>query len=149
MLIFTMSMTFAGSFGVPRRHWDITFSQAPYDVQFSPIVDLILAAVALGGLLAATGAFLFIAIAVKSVFFGEPLGAITRGVAMRGVPAGLTHPPSHAPDVDERNARLHGPEAGIMGPAPGTIVLVFVFLIAFIVYFFVNWKILSFLWRIG
>jgi cytochrome c oxidase subunit 1 len=36
-----------------------------------------------------------------------------------------------------------------MGPAPGTIVLVFVFLVAFIVYFFVNWKILSFLWRIG
>jgi hypothetical protein len=26
---------------------------------------------------------------------------------------------------------------------------VFVFLAAFVVYFFVNWKILSFLWRIG
>ena len=24
MLVFTLSMTFAGSFGVPRRHWDIT-----------------------------------------------------------------------------------------------------------------------------
>ena len=32
MFIFVMSMTFAGSFGVPRRHWDITFSQAPFDV---------------------------------------------------------------------------------------------------------------------
>jgi cytochrome c oxidase subunit 1 len=149
MLIFTMSMTFAGSFGVPRRHWDITFSQAPFEVQFNPIVDLILAVVALGGLLAATGAFLFVAIAVKSVFFGEPLGAITMGVAMAGVPAGLTHPPVHAPDVDARNAALHRDAPGVMGPAPGTIVLVFVFLAAFIVYFFVNWKILSFLWRIG
>jgi cytochrome c oxidase subunit I len=149
MLIFTMSMTFAGSFGVPRRHWDITFSQAQYDVQFNPIVDLILAVVALGGLLAATGAFMFVAIAVKSVFFGEPLGEITRGAAMSGVPAGLTHPPVHAPDVDARNAALHHESRGIMGPAPGTIVLVFVFLAAFIVYFFVNWKILSFLWRIG
>jgi cytochrome c oxidase subunit 1 len=149
MLIFTMSMTFAGSFGVPRRHWDITFSTAPYDLQFNPIVDLVLAVVALGGLLAATGAFLFVAIAVKSVFFGEPLGPIVRGVAMAGVPQGLTHPPVHAPDVDARNAELHQNAPGIMGPAPGTIVLVFVFLAAFVVYFFVNWKILSFLWRIG
>jgi cytochrome c oxidase subunit 1 len=149
MLIFTLSMTFAGTFGVPRRHWDITFSQAPFDVQFNPIVDLVLAVVAIGGLLAATGAFVFVAIAVKSVFFGERLGTITRGVAMAGVPHGLTHPPVHAPDVDARNAALHDPARGIMGPAPGTIVLVFVFLAAFIVYFFVNWKMLSFLWRIG
>jgi cytochrome c oxidase subunit 1 len=149
MLIFTLSMTFAGSFGVPRRHWDISFSGAPFDVQFNPIVDAILAVVALGGLIAATGAFIFIAIAVKSVFFGEPLGTITRGVAMVGVPQGLTHPPVHPPDVDARNAELHDPSHGIMGPAPGTIVLVFVFLAAFIVYFYVNWKVLSFLWRIG
>jgi cytochrome c oxidase subunit 1 len=149
MLIFTLSMTFAGTFGVPRRHWDISFSQAPYDVQFSPIVDLVLAVVALGGLIAATGAFAFIAIAVKSVFFGEPLGTITTGVAMSGVPSGLTHPPVHVADVDARNQALHDASRGIMGPAPGTIVLVFVFLAAFVVYFFVNWKVLSFLWRIG
>ncbi|HXW08298.1 MAG TPA: cbb3-type cytochrome c oxidase subunit I [Vicinamibacterales bacterium] len=149
MLIFTLSMTFAGSFGVPRRHWDISFSQALYDVQFNPVVDLILAVMALGGLLAATGAFLFVAIAVKSVFFGERLGEITRGVATAGVPAGITHPPVHAPDVDARNAALHGASAGMMGPAPGTIVLVFVFLGAFVLYFFVNWKILSDVWSIG
>ena len=149
MLIFTLSMTFAGSFGVPRRHWDISFSQARFDVQFNPIVDVILAVVALGGLTAATGAFLFVAIAVKSVFFGVPLGPITRGVAMAGVPQGLTHPPVHAVDVNVRNAALHAASRGIMGPTPGTIVLVFVFLAAFVVYFFVNWQILSFLWRIG
>jgi cytochrome c oxidase subunit 1 len=149
MLVFTLSMTFAGSFGVPRRHWDISFSGAPFDVQFNPIVDAILAVVALGGLAAATGAFIFVAIAVKSVFFGEPQGTITQGVAMVGVPHGLTHPPVHVPDVDARNAELHGPTSGLMGPAPGTIVLVFVFLVAFVVYFYVNWKVLSFLWRIG
>jgi cytochrome c oxidase subunit 1 len=149
MLIFTVSMTFAGSFGVPRRHWDISFSQAAFDVQFNPIVDIILAVVALGGLMAATGAFMFVAIAVKSVFFGERLGEITRGVAMVGVPAGLTHPPVHVADVDARHQALHRAAPGFMGPTPGTIVLVFVFLAAFIVYFFVNWKILSFLWRIG
>jgi hypothetical protein len=105
--------------------------------------------VALGGVLAATGALLFVAIAVKSVFFGEPLGPIVTGVAMDGVPRGLTHPPVHAADVDTRNAALHDVSRGLMGPAPGTIVLVFVFLAAFVLYFFVNWKMLSFLWRIG
>jgi cytochrome c oxidase subunit 1 len=149
MLIFTLSMTFAGTFGVPRRHWDISFSTAPFDVQFSPVVDVILAFVALGGLLAATGAFVFVAIAVKSVFLGEPIGQIPLGVAVAGIPAGLTHPPVHAADVDERNAALHADSAGLMGPMPGTVVLVFVFLAAFVVYFFVNWKVLSFLWRIG
>ena len=150
MLIFTLSMTFAGNFGVPRRHWDITFSQAPFDVQFNPIVDLVLAVVALGGLLAATGAFLFVAIAVKSVFFGEPLGEIVAGVAMAGVPRGLTHPPVHAADVDaaQRRAarrvaraswdRRRARSCWCSSSSPPSSL-----------YFFVNWKILSFLWRIG
>jgi cytochrome c oxidase subunit 1 len=149
MLIFTMSMTFAGSFGVPRRHWDITFAQAQFDVQFSPVVDLVLAVMALGGLLAATGAFMFLAIAVKSVFFGEPVGEIVKGRAVAGIPPGMTHPPTLPADVDARNAAMHGRTAGFLGPAPGTIALVFVFLGAFMLYFFVNWKILSFVWRIG
>lgn len=147
MLVFTLSMTFAGSFGVPRRHWDISFSMAPFDVQFSPVVDVLLAVVALGGLTAATGAFAFIAIAVASVFFGERLETIPTGRAVAGIPPGLTHPPRHADDVDERNAALHA--VSRLGPAPGTLVLVFVFLAAFVLYFYVNWKVLSFLWRIG
>jgi cytochrome c oxidase subunit 1 len=149
MFIFTLSMTAAGYFGVPRRHWDITFSNAPYTVPFNPVVDLLLALVALGGTIAATGALMFVAIAVKSVFFGQPLGEITLGTPMVGVPRGITHPPTHAADVDARNAALHDPARGIMGPAPGTIILVFIFLAVFALYFFSNWKILSFLWRIG
>jgi len=149
MLIMTMSMTFAGSFGVPRRHWDISFTNAPFDVPFSPAVDVLLALVALGGLMAATGAFMFIAIAVKSVFLGEPLGEVVRGRAMAGVPQGLTHPPTHAANVDELNAALHHPSRGIFGVAPGTLALVGVFLLAFVLYYFVNWKVLSFVWKIG
>ena len=149
MFVFTIAMTFAGTFGVPRRHWDITFSQAPFDVQFNPAVDVFLALVALGGITAATGAFIFIAIAVKSVFFGEKLGTVTPQVVMSGVPRGLTHPPTHHPDVNARWEELHGPKAGRLGPAPGTLVLVFVFLAAFMAYFFINWKVLSFVWKIG
>ncbi len=149
MLIFTLSMTFAGSFGVPRRHWDITFSQSPFDVQFSPVVDLVLAVMALGGLVAATGAF---AVRRDRGEIGLLRRAARRDRTRRGHGgrAGRPHAPAGARARCRRaQCALHGPGSGMMGPAPGTIVLVFVFLAAFVLYFFVNWKILSFLWRIG
>ncbi len=149
MLLLSMGMTFAGSFGVPRRHWDISFSLAPFSVQFDPAVDLVLAVMGIGGILAVSGALLFIAIAVKSVFFGEPIGEVVPGVAIAGIPQGLTNPPVHAADVDEINERLHQAAPSFVGPTPGTLALVSVFLISFIVYYFTNWKMLSVLWRVG
>lgn len=68
---------------------------------------------------------------------------------MHGVPQGILTPPRHSPLVDEENERLHAPERGWLGPAPGTVVLVFIFLAAFVTYYFVNWKLLSFVWKIG
>ncbi|MGD2135420.1 MAG: cbb3-type cytochrome c oxidase subunit I [Gemmatimonadales bacterium] len=73
MLVFSVAMTFAGTFGVPRRHWDMTFSQAPFDLQFSPAVDLMVGVMAIGGLLAAVGGAIYIAVTVWSVFLGKPL----------------------------------------------------------------------------
>jgi cytochrome c oxidase subunit 1 len=73
MLIFSVTMTFAGTFGVPRRHWDITFSQAPFDYQFHPAVDLVMGVMAVGGLLGAVGGAIYILVTVWSVFFGKPI----------------------------------------------------------------------------
>jgi cytochrome c oxidase subunit 1 len=149
MLLLSMGMTFAGSFGVPRRHWDISFSQSVFAVEFNPAVDLVLAVMGIGGIMAVTGALLFVAIAVKSVFFGERIETIVQGTRVAGIPQGLTHPPIHAPDADEQNERLHAPARGIAGVTPGTLVLVSVFLVAFMVYYFTNWKLLSVLWKVG
>jgi cytochrome c oxidase subunit 1 len=149
LLLLVMGMTFAGSFGVPRRHWDISFSQAPFGVDFNPAVDLFLAIMGIGGVIAVTGALIFIAIAVKSVFFGEPITEVPRGVGVDGIPRGLTHPPVHSATVDQDNEALHAPARGIAGATPGTLVLVGVFFLAFILYYFTNWKLLSFLWKIG
>ena len=149
LLLLVMGMTFAGSFGVPRRHWDISFSQAPFGVEFNPAVDLFLAVMGIGGIIAVTGALSFILIAVKSVFFGETVTEIPRGVVVEGIPQGLTHPPVHAANVDETNEALHAPARGIAGATPGTLVLVGVFFLAFVLYYFTNWKLLSFLWKIG
>jgi hypothetical protein len=66
-------------------------------------------------------------------------------MSMHGVPRGITNPPP--PISDAAAAQAEGRHAGAQ--TPGTLVLVFVFLAAFVLYYFVNWKLLSFLWRIG
>ncbi|HEX9691108.1 MAG TPA: hypothetical protein VGA22_03330 [Gemmatimonadales bacterium] len=64
-------------------------------------------------------------------------------MGMYGVPQGVSNPPQPVPQGTELE------EKGFGGQAPGTMVLVLVFLLAFVVYYFVNWKLLSVLWRIG
>jgi cytochrome c oxidase subunit 1 len=138
MTVFSMAMTFAGTFGVPRREWDITFAGAPFDVQFNPAVDLVIAVMAIGGLVAAVGGGIYILVTVWSVFFGEPLPA-DGTFSGPGLPHGLVQPPAALPaDAEQRSKKT-----------PGTLVLVFVFLAAFIAYYFINWKLLSFVWKIG
>ncbi len=136
MTVFSIAMTFAGTFGVPRRHWDITFSGAPFDVQFSPAVDLMIGIMAIGGLLAGLGGAIYLLVTVWSVFFGAPLPADGTFTGT-GLPHGLLVPPKPVPANAEHKA------------TPGTLVLVFVFLLAFIAYYFLNWKLLSVVWRIG
>ncbi|MCY3808197.1 MAG: cbb3-type cytochrome c oxidase subunit I [Gemmatimonadetes bacterium] len=147
MLVFSMAMTFAGTFGVPRRHWDIGFNQALFQPEFSPAVNLIIGVMAVGGLIAIVGGAIYIVVTVVSVFFGKRMAADDSGLGAvgRGLPPGITNPP-RALKPEDREAL--GP-SGRLGPVPGTMVLVLIFLAAFIAYYFVNWKLLSFLWQVG
>jgi cytochrome c oxidase subunit I len=146
MLVFSLSMTFAGSFGVPRRHWDITFDSAPFDVQFSPTVDLMLGIMAVGGLVAAVGGGIYILVTVTSVFFGKPLPEGVPSAQLRNVPPGISSPPKRSTRVTEDDVMVRH---GRLGPAPGTMVMVMIFLAAFVVYYFINWKVLAAVWRLG
>ena len=147
MLIFSMAMTFAGTFGVPRRHWDIGFNQALFQPGFSPAVNLIIGVMAVGGLIAIAGGAIYIVVTVVSVFFGRKMAADDSGLGAtgRGLPPGITNPPR--PLVPEDAETLK--PSGRLGPVPGTMVLVLIFLAAFIMYYFVNWMLLSFLWEVG
>ncbi len=147
MLVFSMAMTFAGSFGAPRRHWDITFTGAPFQVEFSPAVDLMIGVMAVGGIVGIIGGALYIVITVWSVFFGRKLAPdeTCLGAVGRGLPNGLTHPPRALGPQDNDDAL----EKTRLGHAPGTMVLVGIFLLAFITYYFVNWNLLTFLWKVG
>jgi cytochrome c oxidase subunit 1 len=146
MLVFSVAMTFAGTFGVPRRHWDISFASAPYPVQFSPAVDLVIAVMAVGGLVAIAGGALYIVITVVSVFFGRKLAPDETGLGARGrgLPPGITHPPRKLVEADAESLPQHA-----LGETPGTMVLVGLFLASFALYYFVNWKLLSVVWRVG
>jgi hypothetical protein len=55
----------------------------------------------------------------------------------------------HRANANELNEEMHAPARGLWGATPGTLVLVGVFFVAFVLYYFTNWKLLTFLWRIG
>ena len=134
------AMTFLGSMGVPRRHWDITFQGAPYSIEFPAAINLFSAAMGIGGIIAATGAFMYIAIAVVTVFFGTTAKDEDFKPGVAGIPQGLGKLPKQSYTVDPEFER-----AG----TPGTVVLVGIFLVCFALYYFVNWQALSFVWKVG
>jgi len=140
--ILSMSMTFAGVFGVPRRHWDISFSQALFKWEFPPATDFMLAMMAIGGVLAVTAVVIFVLSAVISVFLGESFDAAALRPGMPGVPQGLIKLP---PQQHEGAAVEKVHEGG----TPGTIVLAAVFLGVFVLYYYTNWKMLSLVWKVG
>jgi cytochrome c oxidase subunit I len=144
MLVFSIFMSFSGGFGVPRRHWDINFSGAPFQQAFHPAVDALMAIMALGGIVAAIGGGMYILITVWSVFFGKPFTEADRVAGAKGIPQGIISPPRAITRADQANLKETK-----LGYAPGTMILVLVFLTAFAVYYFANWKLLSFVWKIG
>ena len=85
---------------------------------------------------------MFILIAVATVFFGKPVTAEALAASASGLPQGVLRlpPQSH---TGPGASRLH------LEGVRGTLVLVAVFFVCFITYYFTNWKMLSFLWKVG
>jgi cytochrome c oxidase subunit 1 len=140
--VMAMAKIYMGIFGVPRRHWDISFSNAPFTVDFHPIIYVVQAIFGIGGILAATGALAFVLIAVTTVFFGKPMTAEAIKAGASGIPQGVLKLPN------QMHTGQHVDATHKTG-AQGTMILVFIFLACFVLYYFVNWKILSFVWKVG
>jgi cytochrome c oxidase subunit 1 len=116
----------AGTLGVPRRVWDITGADAALKFDYSGTAYLMMGLNGISGVLAALGGLTFIVIIVGSVLFGKrtgdkPLEGLTLTTATR-----------------------YGSAEHIK--IPGTVVLVGVFFISFVLYYFVNWKYLAEVW---
>jgi cytochrome c oxidase subunit 1 len=132
--LFAVGMSFAGSFGVPRRHWDIEFTGGQFATGFDAGAHAMLGIMGVGGMIAVTGLLMYILLVVTAVFFGPRI----EGRAMQ---------PWH-----EERAR---PADAVAEPAgdeehktPGTLVLALVFLLSFAVYYFANWMWLADVWEV-
>jgi len=75
------------------------------------------------------------------VFFGKPVTESDLKIGSSGIPQGVLKLPQQiyqGPQVAEAHNSLKG-----------TIILIAIFFICFVVYYFTNWKVLSFLWKVG
>jgi len=130
--IMALGMSFAGSYGVPRRHWDIEFTGGQFAAGFDPGAHVMLGVMGIGAVIAFLGLLLFVLLTVAAVFFG-------RSVAGEPMEAWHVEPPA--------------PAAGTALPegehkTSGTLVLALVFLASFAVYYFANWKWLADVWEV-
>lgn len=135
--IMAMGMILAGILGVPRRHPDVDFTGARMAVDFGDAAPF-LAMIGIGGTIAATGALIFVGLTVWTVFFGRS----NKGGKMKSW---------QTPEQDKMTWQLirsdwNPTEKGLR--PTGTVVLVFIFLAAFAVYYFANWKALIDVWPV-
>jgi len=124
-----LAMMGAGTLGVPRRHWDITFSDAVIGFDFPASAYLMMGLNGLSAIVAATGGLIFIVVIVASILFGK---RVSEAPARPATPL-----PAAAIGQYGGAATLH---------LPGTAVLVGVFFLSFVLYYYVNWKYLAQVW---
>ena len=147
MLVFGIGMGLAGHWGVPRRHWDITFSSAPALgmnlIDLRPEIAVFLAMMGIGGIIAVVGGAMFVLVAVATVFVGQ---RTPRPAVGRIVPEAFSPYPVVAGGSGEAAASgEHG-----RFEVPGTLVVSVVFLILFIFLYGFSWFELSRVpWKIG
>ncbi|HMR11836.1 MAG TPA: hypothetical protein PKA88_38905, partial [Polyangiaceae bacterium] len=73
VVILAVGMSFAGSYGVARRHWDVEFTGATHAASFDPSVHIFLGMVGIGGIIAFVGLLMFVIPTVIAVFFGKKI----------------------------------------------------------------------------
>jgi cytochrome c oxidase subunit 1 len=137
MALFVLAMMGAGTLGVPRRHWDITFAGTSLPYEFPGTALLMIALFGTAGVIAVIGGAMYVLVTVGSLLWGKPLdvGAYGRERSVLRMP------------VVAGSLTGHGHSAGFA--APGTFAFAMVFLGAFVLYYFVNWKYLSSVWGLS
>jgi cytochrome c oxidase subunit 1 len=136
MYFFCLVMMGAGTLGVSRRHWDMAFQGAALAYEWPGAASLMMGLVGIGGVAAIVGGAIYIYVTVGSVLWGKRLDTGTTS-------SHVTPIPPTAPSVA---VQTYG-SAGFA--APGTFVLAMVFLVAFVLYYFINWKYLRQLWGLS
>jgi len=123
----SLFMMGAGTLGVARRHWDITFADSILHFDYPGTAFLMMTLNGISAIIAALGGLFYILVVVGSILFGRRIGD------------------------NEKALDVPAPVVGQYGSAkqisiPGTVTLVAVFFTAFVLYYFVNWKYLAEVW---
>ncbi|HQW82688.1 MAG TPA: cbb3-type cytochrome c oxidase subunit I [Pseudomonadota bacterium] len=133
---FCLVMMGAGTLGVSRRHWDMAFQGSALAYEWPGAAYMMMGLVGVFGIAAITGGAIYIYVTVGSLLWGKKLDIGT--VSDRPTPVPPTAPAAAV--------QTYG-SSGLV--APGSFVLALIFLAAFILYYFINWKYLSQLWGLS
>ncbi len=136
MYFFCLVMMGAGTLGVSRRHWDMAFQGHALAYEWPGAAYLMMGLVGIGGIVAIVSGGIYIYVTVGSLLWGRKLEPGAQSPKFTPIPR--TAPTAVA--------QSHG-SAGFA--APGTFVLAMVFLVAFVLYYFINWKYLSTVWGLS
>lgn len=136
MYFFCLVMMGAGTLGVSRRHWDMAFQGAALAYEWPGAAYLMMGLVGIAGVAAIVGGAIYIYITVGSLLWGKRLDEGRQSAQTTPLP-----PTPAAPVVQSYGS------AGFA--APGTFTLAMVFLVAFVLYYFINWKYLSQVWGLS
>jgi cytochrome c oxidase subunit 1 len=133
----SLFMMGAGTLGVSRRHWDITFSDATVTFDYPATAFLMMGLNGIFAIVASVGGALYILITVGTILFGKKVDSTNIVAALGPMP--------------QKQVSSAVKEYGSAGTwnLPGTYVLVSVFFVSFVLYYFVNWKYLSEIWPLG
>jgi cytochrome c oxidase subunit 1 len=136
MYFFCLVMMGAGTLGVARRHWDMAFAGAPMAYEWPGAAYLMMGMVGIGGIVAIVGGGIYIYITVGSILWGKRLDS-----------GATSAKPTPVPRATPTVAVQSYGSAGFV--APGSFVLAMVFFVAFVLYYFINWKYLSQVWGLS
>ena len=128
----SLFMMGAGTLGVPRRHWDMAMSGAAMPYDFPATAYTLMGLTGLSVVMAVVGGAMFCLLIVGSLLFGKKLG----------------DQKYHEPLIAEPITDYSGIGMGKI-IIPGTLSLAMVFLLAFVLYYFINWKYLASTWGLS
>ena len=144
MVLFGLGMGLAGHWGLPRRHFDASFSlvaQLKTNLLAAPEVGVFLAMLGLGAIIAVIGGAMFVIQIVTTAFLGRPTDTPELGRVAPTAFGGLPVLAGAAVDRPEP-AEHQGFEV------PGTLVLALIFLMLFVGLYGLSWYELNVIpWR--
>jgi len=138
MGVFTLAMMGAGTLGVERRHWDMSFTDSLLGFDYPASAYTMMGIFGISGLAAIVGGAVFVLITVLSVFFGKRVGSES------GYGNATTRLMQAQPDVLPQGGHTAAGKWGFA--APGTFLFALFFLAIFVIYYAVNWKYLASVW---